>query len=297
MLRVGGLIPYSQNFISDPDLIKRLLKQSDITVSDIVLDIGAGKGVLTQQLLSVCKKVIAVEIDPSLFKCLCLKYPSTPNVQLVNNDFLKISLPHDTFKVFSNIPFNYTSRIMDKLYFQGNTPTSAYIIMQREASNIYLGLPRETQKSLLLKPFFDIDIFHSFKKTDFFPTPQVDADMIYIKRLVKPYIEIDYIEKYYDFIVYGTTQYKTTLKKSLSKIFTHEQFKRLATSLGFPLEAKPLDLSFKQWIELFNYYQHGVLETKKTLVKNSYLKQKVTQQNLKKVYRTRKFGNPTPHHL
>ncbi len=297
MLRVGGLIPYSQNFISDPSLIKRLLKQSDISVSDIVLDIGAGKGVLTQQLIPVSKKVIAIEIDPSLFKCLYSKYSSVPNVQLVNNDFLKISLPHDSFKVFSNIPFNYTSRIMDKLYFQGSTPTSAYIIMQREASNIYLGLPRETQKSLLLKPLFDISIFHSFKKTDFVPTPQVDADMIHIKKLVSPYIEIDSIEKYFDFVVFGTTQYKTTLKKSLSKIFTHEQFKRLATSLEFSLETKPLDLSFKQWVGLFNYYQHGVLETKKILVKNSYLKQKATQQNLKKVYRTRKFGNPTLHHL
>lgn len=286
MLRVGGLIPYSQNFISDPQLVKGLLKRSDISISDIVLDIGAGKGVVTAQLAVFCKEVIAVEIDPTLFKSLvaCVQ---KPNVTCINNDILKVNLPRVDYKVFSNIPFNYTSRIMEKLYFQSIPPVSAYIIMQEEAGNLYLGALRETQKSLLLKPFFEIAVYHNFKKTDFTPKPNVDAVMLYIKKLQQSCIEEAHKQDYFDFVVYGTTQYKTNLKKSLSKIFTHEQFKRLAQSIRFNPDAKPLDLSFKQWVTIFEYYQRGVTGTKKAFVNGSYIKQKNAQEKLKKFYRTR----------
>lgn len=293
MLRVGGLIPYSQNFISDPNLIKALLKRSDISISDTVIDIGAGKGVVTNQLAVFCKEVIAVEIDNTLFKTL-VDCAQKSNVTCINNDILKVNLPRVAYKVFSNIPFNYTSRIMEKLYFQGNSPISAYVIMQEEASNLYLGYPRETQKSLLLKPFFEISAYHNFKKTDFTPKPNVDAVMLYIRKLQQSYIKEECKQEYFDFVVYGTTQYKTTLKKSLSKIFTHEQFKRLSQTIRFSIEAKPLDLSFKQWVALFEYYQRGVANEKKAFVNGSYTKQKTSQAKLKKFYRTRKFGIHPP---
>lgn len=296
MLRVGGLIPYSQNFISDPNLVRRLLKQSGISISDTVLDIGAGKGLLTKELINFSNKVVAIEIDPNLFRILKSSV-ECKSVTLINKDFLEVQLPKEDYKVFANIPFNYTSRIMNKLYFQGNSPSAAYIILQKEASNMYLGVPRETQKSLLLKPFFTINVYYKFTRTDFFPVPNVDIEMLCINKREQSLIKQDFMNEYWDFVVYGTTQYKTTLKKSLSKIYTHEQFKRLSKSINFSMEAKPLDLSTKQWIELFNYYQQGVIETKKQLVRGSYIKQKVEQKKLKKVYRTRKHGNSTPHHL
>lgn len=289
MLRVGGLIPYSQNFISDPNLIKALLKRSDISISDIVIDIGAGKGAITKHLVLQCKEVIAVEIDTELLNLLA-KSINNPNVRLINSDILKVNLPSTDYKVFSNIPFNYTSRIMDKVYFQGNSPSSAYILMQHEACSIYLGIPRETQKSLLLKPFFEFSIFHKFCKSDFTPKPQVDCSMLYVKKLLVPHLREELKNEYYDFVVYGTTQYKLTLKKSLSKIFTHEQFTRLSQQIGFPIEAKPLDLSFMHWVKLFNYFHVGVIEQKRILVNGSYQKQRLSQQKLKKFYRTRKFG-------
>lgn len=289
MLRVGGLIPYSQNFISDPNLVKRLIKQSNISISDLVIDIGAGKGVITKTLRECCKQVVAVEIDKILFNSL-LNSANATNVTYVNNDFLKVTLPNDAYKVFSNIPFNHTSRIMNKLYFQGNSPQSAYIIMQKEACDLYMGNPRETQKSLLIKPFFRVEVFHKFNKTDFRPVPAVDIEMLHIEKLEKPLLNKETTVEYFDFVVYGTTQYKTTLKKSLSKIFTHEQFKRLASNLRFSIEAKPLDITYLQWVDLYKYFKIAVIDEKKVLIKGSYCKQQAIQKQLKKCYQTRKHS-------
>jgi len=283
---VGGLVSHSQNFISDPNIVKRLIKQSSISNSDVVFDIGAGKGIITKQLAPRCKKVIAVEVDDSLYAKLT-RVAQADNTVLLNCDFLTVPLPRLKYKVFANIPFNYTSRIMSKLYFQANPPESAYLVMQKEAANMYLGYPRETQKSLLLKPFFSIEVFHIFRAIDFKPVPSVEAVMLEINRLQNPHLNRTVLQSYFDFVVYGTTRYKTTLKKSLAKIFTHKQFKRLAKHLGFTLDAKFLDITYLQWIGLYNYFEHGVIDKKKGLVLGSYRRQLMAQRRLKKIYRKR----------
>ncbi|OGC68818.1 hypothetical protein A2415_02635 [candidate division WWE3 bacterium RIFOXYC1_FULL_39_7] len=283
MWREDRFIAFSQNFISDPRLVKRLLKQSDISFSDTVIDIGAGTGIITQELSKVCGKVFAIEIDTDLFKKLTAR--TELNVTAIHQNILDWRVPVSDYKVFANIPFNYTSRIMRKLYFLEHPPTSAYLIMQREAANMYSGYPRETQKSLLLKPCFNIKILHKFQKTDFCPKPAVEIFMLNITKLKNPLLRRCELPEYFDFVVYGTTRYKKTLKKSLSKIFTHEQFKRLSNNLGFPLDAKPLDLTFRQWVELYKYFKTGVESKKRLLVHSAYTRQKIQQNRLKKVYR------------
>ncbi len=281
---------YSQNFITDPNLVKKLLSKSNISGNDTVVEIGAGKGIITKELIEYCKEVIAVEIDKNLYTPLQNRIKAK-NLTLLNDDILNVTLPENGYNVFSNIPFNYTARIMDKLFFQGNPPQSAYLIMQKEAGDIYTGTPRETQKSLLLKPFFDISVFYKFDRTDFKPTPSVQIDMLSIKKLEQPYINRSEISEYFDFIVYGTIQHKLTLKRNLAKVFTHEQFKRLSQNLGFSYKAKPLDLAHNQWLRLYEYYKTAVIGEKKAAVRGSYNKQLIANTQFKKLTKTRVHGN------
>lgn len=287
MLREHRVLTHSQNFISDPKLVIELLNKSDISISDLVLDIGAGKGIITEHLASKCNKVIAVEIDKALYQQLINRFSNNPKVKLFNTDILKIQLPRKPYKVFSNIPFNYTSRIINMLYFQNNSPVSTYIIMQEEAIELLLGKPRETLRSLLLKPFFSIKYSYQFNQYDFKPTPSVNIGMICIKKYENPAIEEYLKPEYYDFIVYGTTQCKKTLKKALKKIFTFSQLVRLAKDLEFSLKAKPLDLSVYQWINLFKFFKENATTYEKNLVAGSYAYYMSEQEKQPKVYRTR----------
>jgi 23S rRNA (adenine-N6)-dimethyltransferase len=278
---------HSQNFITDATLVQKLLDLTDISTTDTVIEIGAGKGIITQKLAQKCKNVVALEIDKELMPKLSQTLSSFKNVTLINDDFLNAKLPKETYKVFSNIPFEFTSRIMSKLFFEGNPPKSSYLIMQNEAANIYLGKPRETQKSLLLKPLFSISIFYQLNKWDFKPMPAVDSEMLEIKKLTQPLLAENTYTDYKDFVVYGTGQSKLTLKRNLNKIFTGEQFYRLSQNLGFDKEAKPLDLNCDQWLGLFKYYQTNVIEEKKVLVQRAFEKHLIVQAQYKKRFKTR----------
>jgi len=95
------------------------------------------------------------------------------------------------------------------------------------------------------------------------------------------------MQHYRDFIIYGFNQWKPTLKKSLDRIFTYEQLKRLTKNLGFDRSAVPTDLSFQQWLGLFNYFLIGVEEYKKRLVSGSEALLKNQQNRIQKIHRTR----------
>ena len=105
----------SQNFLTKRQLIRKILNLSSITADDIVLEIGAGKGHLTEALCQVSGLVYSVEIDRKLYEHTRTKLSHLTNLKLIHGDFLKLSLPaRGGYKVFANIPYFITTQIMDK---------------------------------------------------------------------------------------------------------------------------------------------------------------------------------------
>lgn len=283
-------IKHSQNFLKSKELIKELLNKSSIGPNDLVLEIGPGKGIITEQLAKECAKVIGVEKDRKLYERLFQKFIENNKIEIKFGDFLKYCLPNEEkYKIFSNIPFNLTADIIGKIISTSNPPEDAYLIIQEEAARKFSGLPygKERQYSLLLKPWFELKIIHHFKRTDFYPVPRVEIVLLRIKKREDPLVDKERTQLYRDFIIYGLNQWKPMLKKSLEKIFTYKQFKKLTKSLGLNKSAVPTDLSFQQWLELFNYFLIGVEEYKKGLVYGSEALLKNQQTRIKKVHRTR----------
>jgi len=277
------------NFLKNSDLVKNLLKKTSIGSTDLVIEIGPGKGIITQELAAICRKVIAIEKDNGLFLYLKQKFRGRENVYIVLGDFLAYQLPNQNYKVFSNIPYNITAKVIKKITQYQNSPNNAYLIVQKEAAKKFVGIPytSATQMyALLLKPWFNTEVIHLFKRTDFEPIPQVDSVLMHLKKRIPPFVEDKNSILYRDFIVYAFNQWKPNLKLSLNKIFTHEQFKRLSDNLGFNIKAKPSDLSFEQWLGLFNYFLIGVEDSKKKIIIGSEYLLKRQQSQIHKINRT-----------
>ena len=142
---------YSQNFLKDPRLVASLLDRVSLERNDTVYEIGPGKGMITQQLALRYKRVVAIEKDPHLSALLLQRFADWPNVTIHTGDFLHYRLPHEPYKVFANIPFNVTSAIVATLTEAEHPPEDTYLIMQKEAAEMFLGKPHESLRTVLVR--------------------------------------------------------------------------------------------------------------------------------------------------
>jgi len=171
-------ILYAQNFLLDPYLVASLLERCSIGQDDVVYEIGPGKGIITEQLALRCKQVVAIEKDPRLSALLLQQFADRPNVTIHEGDFLHYPLPRKPYKVFANIPFNITTAIVTRLTAAQYPPEDAYMAMQKEAAEKFLGKPHESLYTVLLKPWFEVEMVHRFRRKDFVPEPGVDVVML-----------------------------------------------------------------------------------------------------------------------
>jgi len=258
-------IALAQNFLRNPKLVRRLVRMSKVGLSDTVYEIGPGNGIITAELASVAGQVIAIEKDPELVRRLRERFHSLDNVEIVEKDFLSYSfrlrpgisvLPQQTrvseHKVFANIPYNSTAQIVRKILNESPQLSEAHLIMQKEAAKKFSGSPRETLFSVLVKPFFDLQILLQLKRTDFWPIPKVESVMLSIKRRPNPLIAVRDAEGYREFVQYGFGRWKPNLKLAFKNVFTYKQWKRLAHDLEFPLNATPTELNIQQWLGLYH---------------------------------------------
>ncbi len=190
----------SQNFLCNRELVKKLIRDSSIRSSDTVLEIGPGRGIITEQLLNVAREVVAIELDPSLYTQLKQKF-SDPKLSLIQRDFLDYSLPNRPYKVFSNIPFSITADIVRKLL--NSALSEAYLVVQSEAASKFIANSyRNTLVAILRYPWWEIKIIHRFNRDDFFPRPEVDSVLLNLKRRPVPLVPDSHREIYLDYLAY-----------------------------------------------------------------------------------------------
>jgi 23S rRNA (adenine-N6)-dimethyltransferase len=242
----------AQNFLVRASLVRDLVGASNVGPADTVYDIGAGRGILAAELARVARQVIALEIDPALVRGLRERFQGQPHVQVLEEDFLQYRIRDREYKVFANIPFNRTAGIVRKLLAAAPAPRDAYLVMQKEAAEKFTGSSRETRFSLLAKPWFRMRIVREMRRTDFHPVPHVDPVLLHIQRRDPPLVRGSEDGRLYRaFVAYGFGGWKSSLKVTYRKVFSHRRWKRLAKDLRFPLYATPTELSFAQWMGLF----------------------------------------------
>jgi 23S rRNA (adenine-N6)-dimethyltransferase len=280
-------ILYAQNFLKDAHLAASLLARCAVDSDDVVYEIGPGKGIITAQLALRCKRVVAIEKDPRLSALLLQKFADRPNVTIHTGGFLDYRLPRKPYKVLANIPFNITTAIVTRLTTTENPPEDAYLAMQKEAAERFLGEPRESLRSILLKPWFEMEVAHRFRRRDFVPEPLVDVVMLRLRKRGPPLVNSTQRQCFRDFMVYGFTAWQPTLESILKGLFTGQQLKHLKKALAFDDNATPTSLTFEQWLNLFEYFKkhgngpamHATAGSEQRLLRQ--------QMKLEKIHRTR----------
>ena len=265
----------SQNFIKSNFLVSQLIEYSSLNKNDLVVEIGPGRGIITKGLVKTVKEVIVIEKDKLLYQKLVEEFGNINNLKIINKDFLYWYLPNKPYKVFSNIPFNITADIIDKLLKAENKPLEIYLVIQTEAAEKYIGdIGLETQNSILAKIFYDVEIVGDLDRTAFTPKPQINIS--FIKFVLKPDVNIDpnIYQQFRDFVIFGFNQWKSDIFNAYKKVFSYQQFKIINKNLKIN-QLKPSQLNLNQWEDFFDIFQKFVPSIKKDLVlgfENKYLK-------------------------
>lgn len=245
---MSKLYSVSQNFLTSAKTIRRLLRLTNISKNDHIVEIGAGKGHITRELIGVCKRVDAYEIDRGLCEKLHKKFENTGNLSIRQQDFLKSRLPKDAYKVFANIPFSITSDIIRRLTGPSGTMTDAWLVMEKGAAKRFLGTPRETSSSLLLKPYFDGKVIYHFSRGDFHPMPSVDTVLVHFSRREEPDIKVREHKEYARFVRQG-------IQRGVRHFLTKRQIDTALRRESLPEIGQSETMLYVQWLCLFRCWR------------------------------------------
>ena len=196
-----------------------------------------------------------MEFDGALAKALRARFLNDDRVTIVRSDFLRFRLPDVPYKVLGNIPFNRTAAIVRRLVQIDSPPQDAWLVVQREAAERFAGRPcsRETLSSLLLKPWWQIEIARRLRRTDFDPPPSVDAVVLWLARRTRPLVARSQAADYRRFIRSCFGRDGRSIRRCLRSDFTRTQIHRLGRDLQFDPSGPPRDFTFDHWLALFRF--------------------------------------------
>ena len=255
----------SQNFLKNRDIISQLIDASNLNISDTVIEIGPGRGIITTLLCGKVAKVLTIEKDLGLANSLIKRTSNITNLEIINQDFLDYQLPCVNYKIFANPPFAITAEILNKIYLSDNLPDSMFLIMQQETADKFIGAKFESQSSILFKPFFEIENLGNIDHTSFTQKPQVKITFVRFLKRHSPFIKDQDKLDFYNFVIYGFNQWQPTILDAYKKVLTYTQLQTIKKSLKIG-NTPPSKLSFDKWLLFFKTYLKIATEKQKSAI-------------------------------
>lgn len=243
-----------QNFVVDPNTIRKVVSVAEVGADDHVLEIGAGAGSLTLGLAAAARRVTAVEFDRALHPVLREVLAGAPNVEVVHADATKLEWASvDAGALVANLPYNIaTPLVLDAL--QGAPSLRTLTVMtQREAGERLAAGPGSKaygHVSVVAAFYADAAVAAPISRKVFYPEPNVDSVLV---RLVRRRGGRDGVdpERVFSLTRAAFSQRRKTLKSSLSAaVADPERVPDALRAVGLAPTARPEELGIEEWLAL-----------------------------------------------
>lgn len=195
-----------QHFLTDPRILGRIADALDITVLDTVIEIGAGRGSLTEQLLARARRVIAIEVDRTLVARLRERYADDARLEILERDVLEVALGATAggpFLLAGNIPYNITTPILFHA-LERPRPARAVYLVQREVAERVVAAPGSEAYGALsanVQAVARAELVFRVAAGAFLPPPKVESAVLRVTPLAAPLIEADEEERFRTMVV------------------------------------------------------------------------------------------------
>lgn len=258
-----------QNFLTEPNILRKIAEAGDLSKEDGVIEIGPGIGALTEHLARHAGKVLAFEIDQRLIPVLEDTLSPYDNITVVNEDILKADVVAEAKKVFdeeqpikvvANLPYYITTPIMMHLLMSPLDITTMVVMMQKEVADRMTAKPSTKaygSLSIAVQFYMEAKLAFIVPKTAFVPQPNVDSAIIKLEKRDKPIVDVIDETFFFELTRASFTQRRKTLWNNLTSHFGKDEDTKywLQTSLdecGIDPKRRGETLSIEEFGKLSN---------------------------------------------
>lgn len=256
-----------QNFLIDENVLDTIVNSSEINSDDLIIEIGPGLGTLTAKLLEKAGKVICVELDDRMISVLKDRFFMYQNLEIINEDILKIDLnkiikenkENNNFKkvkIVANLPYYITTPIIMKLLEEKLDIESITVMIQKEVADRLTAIPGEKNSGAITYTvyyFSQAEEILTVPNTSFIPEPEVASEVIKLTIRKEPIIKIKDEKKFFKIIKCAFMQRRKTLVNALSNsnLFeSKEQIENLLEELGIDKKIRGEALTIEQFANI-----------------------------------------------
>jgi 16S rRNA (adenine1518-N6/adenine1519-N6)-dimethyltransferase len=221
-----GVVPtkkLGQNFVTDPNTIRKIVTSAKLLSNETVVEIGPGLGSLTLGLLEAVDHVISVEIDPKMAAAIeqtVAKRAPGRRFSLVTQDAMKVTeLPAEPTALVANLPYNISVPVL--LHFIETFPTIRHglVLVQSEVAH-RLAAPKGSKiyggPSAKLAWWADANLAGNVSRSIFWPIPNVDSSLVYFAKRPEPLASEELRVKTFSIIDAAFSQRRKTLRQALA---------------------------------------------------------------------------------
>jgi 16S rRNA (adenine1518-N6/adenine1519-N6)-dimethyltransferase len=253
---------FSQNFLIDGNIIRKILTVSEVNEKDLVLEIGPGPGALTQALLEAGAHVIAVEKDDILANALLRLQTAEQQLTIHCQDILDFSIETECLpylktgkkaKVIANLPYHLTTPILAKISPLRDLFSSFTIMVQEEVARRFTAQPDTSEYSsftIFLQFYAQPHYAFPVSENCFYPVPNVKSAVITLL-LREPPLPKEDVDLFFQLTRTAFGQRRKMLRASLKPIFSSVKIEKALEMIGESPLSRPEILSLEKFVSLY----------------------------------------------
>ena len=256
-----GVVPtkkLGQNFVTDPNTIRKIVASAKLAPTETVVEIGPGLGSLTLGLLEAAEHVISVEIDAKMASAIettVAKRAVGKKFSLVTQDAMKVTkLPADPTALVANLPYNISVPVL--LHFIETFPTLKHglVLVQSEVAHRLAAKPGSKVyggPSVKLAWWADANLAGNVSRSIFWPIPNVDSSLVYFAKRAKPMGSEDLRVKTFALVDAAFSQRRKTLRQALAEFAgSPAQAEALLVKAGISPQLRGEQLDINDFLKL-----------------------------------------------
>lgn len=252
---------FGQNFLKDINIVKKIVNTAEIDEDSLVIEVGPGGAIMTRELASVAKQVVAYEIDVDLQDELSKRLSECTNVDVIFQDFLTSNLKEDIAKYeykniyfVSNVPYYITTPILMKLIDSGLSFKKIVMMVQKEVGDRFTtkcGNKEYGSITVLLNYFYNVKKEFYVSRKQFVPEPNVDSVIVSFTEKKDRLAVKDF--KFFERLVRDSFQFKRKTLRNNLKAYDLEKIEEVLKTYNLDLNVRAEALDVSIFVDIANY--------------------------------------------